>query len=98
MTLTTQTIDVREAHRIGLVDQIADDPDDAVRRLLLRVGRVKEETIGTAKDYFSRLWPLTDQIEADAVQLSASLICDPANLEGIRAFVQRGGLPWQKSS
>jgi len=94
MTLTAQANDARAAVEMGLVDEVADHLDEAIRKLLVRVDRVREKTIRAAKEYFERMWFFTREMENEAVRWSVELIRDPETFQSIREFIQEGVLPW----
>jgi len=54
LTLTTQAILATRAQEFGLVDETSEDVADTVRRNLLRVTKLKTETIGDLKNYMSQ--------------------------------------------
>ena len=67
MALTSAPVSAAAAERMGLVDEVADDPSATVRRLVGRVSRVQPATVGDLKRYFRRMWLLTDAVEDAAV-------------------------------
>jgi len=95
MTLTTETIDAAEAWRIGLVDILSDDCDDEVRRLLLRVGRLEEQTIRDLKQYFRRMWLIDDAVEHEAITEMARLFNTPRVRQNIKNYVELRRFPWE---
>lgn len=96
LTLTTENIDAEEAHRIGLADMISEKPDDAIRRLLLRVGRLTDETTVDAKQYFRRMWMVTDEMEQIAVAKLNQLVGSKRVQENIRNYVEHQRFPWER--
>lgn len=96
LSLTAQRIDAARALAINLVDEVADDPDDAVRRLLLRVDRIREETVTALKAYFTGLSGIGPDTGPRAVDAIATRIADPGTMEGIRGFVAGEGVPWRR--
>lgn len=56
-----------EARHIGLVDILSDKPDDEIRRYLLRLGRLDEQTTLDAKAYFQKMWLFNQAMEATAI-------------------------------
>lgn len=97
LTLTAQRIDAAEARSLGLVDELADDADDALRRLLLKVDRMAPGAVAAAKRYFQDLAPFDAETERRALDAICAQIADPAVMEGIRRFVAGEGLPWRRS-
>jgi polyketide biosynthesis enoyl-CoA hydratase PksH len=90
LTLTAQQLDARGAHGIGLVDEVDDDLAAALRRFLLKVERVPEKTVGRMKDYFRRMWFLSERAEAEAVAEITDLLEDEENIRRIAEFVEHG--------
>lgn len=97
MALTTQTLTADEARRIQLCDALTDDPDDYIRRIMLRITRIEEGTIRALKAYFRRMWIVDAEMEAAAVSEFARLATSPDVQSNIRSFVQDQALPWQKA-
>ena len=83
MTLTTLPISAQEAREIHLVDEVSEKPDDSIRRLLLRIGRLEESTISDMKKYFRKMWMITEQMEETAVAEFTRLMSQPKVLENI---------------
>lgn len=96
MTLTTENITAEEAHRIGLVDTLSDNADDAIRRLLLRVGRLTDETTIEAKRYFRKMWMITNEMEQTAIAELNHLLGTPRVQENIRNYVEHQRFPWER--
>lgn len=96
LVLTAQRIDARKAEAIGLIDEVSDDPQDVLRRLLIRVGRIAPPTIATVKRYFSKMSRIDDDVERAAIEQISDLMWDPSVSAKIRGFVRGGDLPWQK--
>jgi polyketide biosynthesis enoyl-CoA hydratase PksH len=98
MTLTTQKLSAAEAEAIHLVDKMTNEPDEFIRRTLLRLVRLEEETVLELKAYFRRMWIITEEMEAAAVSELSRLLQKPnvrANLEG---FVEQSRFPWESRS
>jgi polyketide biosynthesis enoyl-CoA hydratase PksH len=95
MTLLTKKIVAEEARRIGLVDEVSENIDDSLRRLLLKIERISTATLLTLKQYFSKMNLLVEKMESEAIHLTSSLMVDPKVIEGIKGFVQDGTLPYQ---
>ncbi|AFX98609.1 ptzJ [Candidatus Endolissoclinum faulkneri L2] len=98
MTLTAKRLDAKEMQALNLIDDLADDLDDALRRLIIRANRMDTGAIGAAKAYFNALEPIDTIAERRAVDAICARISDPQVMEGIRRFVDGNGLPWRKSS
>lgn len=95
MTLTTRTWSAAEAAAIHLVDEVTETPDEAVRRLLLRLGLLTDETVGELKRYFQKMWLLSPEMEQTAVREIARLAAKPAVRRGIADYVGSGRFPWE---
>jgi polyketide biosynthesis enoyl-CoA hydratase PksH len=90
LALTTQNINVAEAREAGLVDVVSQAPDDDLRRLLLRLARMEQETIGRFKHYMRRMWILDNAMADTAVQEFVDLMAQPhvrAQLQELAALV-----------
>ncbi len=95
MTLTTRPVGAAEAAAMHLVDEVTEQPDEALRRLLLRVGLLEEETIVELKAYFRKLWILTPEIERTAVAEIGRLAAKPAVRAAIAGYATDGRFPWE---
>ena len=99
---TAERFDAYEAHRIGLVHQVAtDEPalDTAVQQqidLLLQAGPV---AAATAKALVRRVADAGDaqRIDADNAALIASLRVSPEGQEGLAAFLGKRRPAWTES-
>lgn len=90
LTLTAQQLDARAALAVGLVDEVDDNLAGALRRFLLKVERVPEKTVGRMKDYFRRMWFLSERAEDEAVAEITDLLGDEENIRRIAEFVEHG--------
>ena len=95
LTLTTETITAEEAARIGLVDTLSDRPDDDIRRYLLRLGRLDEQTIREAKAYFQKMWFLTEEMEQTAIAELNRLVRTERVRQNIKNYVEYQKFPWE---
>lgn len=95
MTLTTRTWSAAEAAAIHLVDEVSETPDDAIRRLMLRLGLLEDETITDLKAYFQKMWILSPEMERAAVNEISRLVEKPRVQKGIAEFVASGRFPWE---
>jgi polyketide biosynthesis enoyl-CoA hydratase PksH len=95
MTLTTRPVGAAEAAAMHLVDEVTEQPDEALRRLLLRVGLLEEETIVELKAYFRKLWILTPEVERTAVAEIGRLAAKPAVRAAIAGYATDGRFPWE---
>lgn len=97
MTLTANRLAADEARALNLIDDLTDDPDDALRRLMIRADRMDPDAVAAAKAYFNALAPIDAETERRALDAICARIADPAVMDGIRRFVQGEGLPWRRS-
>ncbi|MEM7345724.1 MAG: enoyl-CoA hydratase-related protein [Chloroflexota bacterium] len=95
LTLTTETIMADEAWRIGLVDTLSSNPDDEIRRYLLRLGRLDEQTILDTKAYFKKMWLLTEAMEQEAIAELNRLMQTERIQKNIRNYVEHQKFPWE---
>ena len=95
MTLTTQTMSAHDAYTIHLIDELSDHPDEALRKLTLRLARLDEQTIRDMKQYFRKLWMIDEKIEQTAVLELARLIQEPRIQNNIKHFLEEGKFPWE---
>lgn len=95
LALTTQAIGVDEAHRWGLVDEWDEQPEQLLRRRLLRLSRLDAAAVGRLKRYVGELDPLSAETRELAVGTIASLLADASIRGAIRRYVESGVLPWQ---
>lgn len=96
LTLTTRTITASEAFSCHLVDELSDQPKDAIRRYLIRLARLDEKTIQNMKSYFRRLWIITEPMEVMAISELEKLLSSNAIQENIRNYVEHQKFPWEK--
>lgn len=94
MTLSTLPISASQALACSLIDELTSDPADSIRRLLLRIGRLEENTIVSLKAYFRKMWIITEQTECEAVAEITRLVSDQTVRASIEAFVKDRKLPW----
>ncbi|MHB8523317.1 MAG: enoyl-CoA hydratase/isomerase [Limisphaerales bacterium] len=95
MTLTTKPISASEALAIHLADELAEDLDEAVRKLALRLNLLDENTISDLKRYFRKLGSITPEIEELAVAEITRLASLPRVQRNIANYVTRGTFPWE---
>jgi len=95
MTLTTETINATEAHRIGLIDKLTEQPHDSLRQITLRLRRIQEETIHDLKTYFRKMWIITEAMEAEAISELDRLMTKPQVRVNIKNFIEKQQFPWE---
>ncbi|MEO8401851.1 MAG: enoyl-CoA hydratase-related protein [Gammaproteobacteria bacterium] len=95
MTLTTQTLSATDAHAIHLVDELSDQAD-VLRKLIMRLARLDEQTITDMKKYFQKLWFINETMEQVAISELERLMAEPRVRHNITRFMQEGKFPWEK--
>lgn len=95
MTLTSQALTAQAALASQLVDEVSDDPDAAIRRSRARLARVSTRTVADIKQYFRKMWLISDEMEALAVSEITRLMGLPEVRGNIRNFVEHQTLPWE---
>ena len=95
MTLTTRTFTAREAFDIHLVDELTAQPDEALRKLSLRLNLLDDVTISDLKRYFRGLWLINSEMEQAAVAEITRLSALPRVQNNLRNYVEHGRFPWQ---
>jgi polyketide biosynthesis enoyl-CoA hydratase PksH len=96
MTITTRPISAEEAHRVNLVDELTENPEESLRKLALRLNLLDEETISDLKRYFRKMWIVTSEMEQAAIQEISRLSAQPRVKRNIADFVERGLFPWHR--
>lgn len=97
MALTTRPIPAPEALASHLVDELADNTDEALRKLSLRLNLLAEETILDLKRYFREMWLITPEMESLAVNEIGRLTALPRVQANISNYVRHRTFPWEKS-
>lgn len=98
LTLTTQTISARDALPFHLVDEVSNDPDDAIRKWALRVTKLDPQTLRDLKAYFRQMWIVDDRMEQHAVAEIGRLVAEPRVIANITNFVTRRQFPWETTT
>lgn len=96
MTLTTMPISGAEARDYGLVDELTENPQEAIRQLQQRLLKLETSTVGNIKSYFRKMWLVTEELENMAAAETARLLADPVVFENIINFVKYKKFPWEK--
>jgi polyketide biosynthesis enoyl-CoA hydratase PksH len=90
MALTGAKLDARRAVELGVADQVAADPRDALRRFLLSVDRIPEAAVVRLKDYMSSFSPIPAHAEDAAVACIAGLVGEPENIARVKDLIGHG--------
>jgi polyketide biosynthesis enoyl-CoA hydratase PksH len=94
MTLTTRRVSADAALDMHLADELTDDPEDALRRLTLRLNLLHTQTIADLKGYFDQLTPISPEVEDRAVREITRLSNQPRVRQNIANYVTHGRFPW----
>lgn len=97
MTFITQGISVERAFQIGLVDEVSNNPNEVLRKTLLRLTRLETEVIKETKDYMESLWIINKNTQDIAIRKLEGLIKSERVQFNIKNFVDNGKFPWDKS-
>jgi polyketide biosynthesis enoyl-CoA hydratase PksH len=96
LSLTAQRIGAGRAAEIGLVDEVADNPADALRQFMIRAARVEPGCVADLKRLFRDMWIINEDTRRIAVDAITRRILEPGTADKIRSFVQDARPPWQK--
>ena len=96
LSLTAQRINAARAAEIGLVDEVADNPADALRQFMIRAARVEPDCVADLKGLFRDMWIINEDTRRIAVDAITRRILQPGTADKIRSFVQDARPPWQK--
>ena len=88
--LTGERFDARTAQRIGLVEEVADDPDAVVERLVGEILKSGPEATRAAK----RLAREHPDEGAELARIAARLRSGDEGQEGLRAFLEKRRAAW----
>lgn len=88
LALTTKTITAKEAQACQLIDVIDVTPEEYLKDIFRRLDRVNEETVLELKSYFRKMWIITEEMEAAAIEKTTELLCQPKIQENIRNFIK----------
>lgn len=97
LTLTTQGISAERAFQIGLVDEITTNPNETLRRNILRLTRLEPAAVRELKEYMSALWIINEETQKIAVNKIKNLMRSETVQSNILNFVNNGKFPWDKS-
>jgi polyketide biosynthesis enoyl-CoA hydratase PksH len=97
MTLTMDTLNAETAYKTGLIDELTENLEDSLRRLLLRLNRINQQTVTDLKAYFKKMWIITDEMETVAVNELTRLTAKPEIRNNIKNFIEHQQFPWEKT-
>jgi polyketide biosynthesis enoyl-CoA hydratase PksH len=96
MTLTTRPLSASEARAIHLVDELTDQLDESLRKLILRLNLLDDKTIVDLKNYFQKISGITPEMEQAATAEIARLTAQPRVQRNIANYVNHGAFPWEQ--
>lgn len=94
MALTCRTVTAQEAQALHLVDELSEQPQEALENLLRRISRIDEPSIGELKSYFQKMWAIDQATETFAVDTINRLLQKTTVQDKIHNFVQHNQLPY----
>ncbi|MFC1747374.1 enoyl-CoA hydratase-related protein [Pseudomonadota bacterium] len=98
MTLTSKTVHADEANQINLIDILTGNPQDEVRKLMIKLRRLDRRSILDAKLYFRKIWMLDESMELSAIKESSRLAVEPRVRRNIHNYVNKRVYPWDTQS
>lgn len=93
MTLSTIPINAAHAQQWGLVDAVAEDSQDLLRRHLLRLRRISKRGVAQFKAYRQELDAQLKAARPIALQHNQAMFADRENLNNIANFIAKGTFP-----
>lgn len=98
MTLSTQTLNAHEALECKLVDEVTDQPQEVIRKYLLRISRLEPDTIRELKEYFRKMWIINESMEELAAKELHRLVSSKRVQTNILNYVVDKKFPWEITS
>jgi polyketide biosynthesis enoyl-CoA hydratase PksH len=95
MTLMTEPVSAQCAREWGLVDDLAADSQNLLRRKLLRLRRISKTAIGRYKRYVNALDGSVTAARDRALQANLEVFSDTDNVAKIARYVSTGQFPWE---
>jgi polyketide biosynthesis enoyl-CoA hydratase PksH len=95
MTLSTLPVTAARAAEAGLVDELTEDPERALRSLLARVTRLAPVTVAEAKRYCAEFAPVTPATRRRAVEEFHKLSSSSLFSAAIMRYARDGRYPWE---
>jgi polyketide biosynthesis enoyl-CoA hydratase PksH len=96
MTLSTRDISAQRAYEIHLIDELNDNLDEALRRLMAHLRRVASSTVAEAKHFFRNMWILDKNMEENSINELQKLMKQPEVMTNITNYVLHQKFPWDK--
>jgi polyketide biosynthesis enoyl-CoA hydratase PksH len=94
LSLLAENIDSAQALACGLIDEVSEQPEEALRRVAQRASRLRTAAIGRVKQFVHALGPIPER-EAFAMAETARGMRDPETVELISQFVLQRRFPWE---
>lgn len=95
MALLTTPLGAAEAATLGLVDQLVEDPAQALRRVSLRAVRVDRGVQGRTKTYFAALPDRAEDARGLALGELADVMGTPLVTRNLTRYADEGTFPWE---
>lgn len=96
MTLMTEPVTAQSAHAWGLVDDVAADSQNLVRKKLLRLRRLSKTAIQRYKFYLNSLNDDLRAAKPKALAANLEVFSDRNSLQKISRYVTTGKFPWEE--
>ncbi|MDT0269591.1 enoyl-CoA hydratase/isomerase [Streptomyces sp. DSM 44915] len=96
LTLTTRSVDARQAAEWGLVDACAERGGPLLAQHLGRLGKLSVDGIARYKRFMSTELAPVGRHREPAIAANLEIFSDPRNLERITRFVEHGIYPWEQ--
>jgi len=96
LTITTKVIDSDDAHRFGIVDEVAEDSDILIRKLLTRMRFITKKTIRRYKVFQCNLSMIQEEHKIASLKTNLDVFSDRENINGIKRFTETGLFPWEE--
>ncbi|TVZ38744.1 polyketide biosynthesis enoyl-CoA hydratase PksH [Alteromonadaceae bacterium 2753L.S.0a.02] len=95
MTVTTEAINAQVAKEWGLVDEVSDNTQIALRKKLLRLNRLSKQSITRYKRYMSSLNEDLQNAKCRALAANTEIFSDTHTISKISRYVETGQFPWE---
>lgn len=95
MTLLTEPVSAQTARDWGLVDDVAADTQNLLRKKLLRLRRMSKTAIRRYKQYLAVLDDSLAAARPKALEANVKVFSDTANIAKIARYVSTGQFPWE---
>lgn len=98
MTLSTLPLNAKQAAQIHLIDDISDNLELQVRKILFRQTKVHETTLSDLKSFFAKLHPIPPSVEKEAVIELSRLMASPHVQNSLYQYAKYGHFPWETAT